>query len=122
MAKRSLFLGRAYNTDQNFVALLDGSVARCRAMARVVEDIRWDHARVQRVTGTPLDLTMTQTEPIEDYADPHRGPAGHRHDGPDSDEPQSPFRRLPILLRDLHTYGFHNDPQNPCQKCLHYQR
>ena len=70
-------------------------------MVRVVEDIRWEAARVQRVVGTPLDMARHHDEPIEESLQPHRR-RDEPHDGPHEDElPDAYFRRMPILLSDL---------------------
>ena len=51
---------------------------------------------------------------IEAEPDPHRGPEGHRHDGPDADDVEPGVqRRLHIMLSDLQTYGFSAD----CPRC-----
>ena len=97
-----MFVGRAYNSDQNLVLLTDGSVARARAMHRVVPKIRWDSARIQRVTGTPLALNLVNHELLEEHENPHLGPSAPSADGPDADdEPDAHVRRMQILLRDL---------------------
>ena len=80
------FLGRAWGSDQNYVGILNGSVAEARARVRVVPGIRWDAARLKHVTGTLLDLNTTVQDTIEESSSPHRCPDGHREDGVDVDD------------------------------------
>ena len=93
-----VFLGRAYNSDQNFVGLSDGTVTTARAMVRVVPSCRRDKDRLLRVSGTPLALNTANFDSIEDTDDPHRGPPGHREDGLE-DEHDELARRVPIVLK-----------------------
>ena len=72
--RNGVFVGRSFDTAQDYIILLDGSIARARATHRVTPDIRWDASRLQRVAGTPLALNLVSTEPIEETQDPHRGP------------------------------------------------
>ena len=39
--RNGVFLGRAWNSDQNYVGLLDGTVVRARALHRVIPSLRW---------------------------------------------------------------------------------
>ena len=111
--RNGLLLGRSWNTDQNYIALLDGSIVRARAMVRVIPDIRWDSHRAKRVTGKLFSLHDTSIDQIEESLDPHRG-VERRADGPESDDQPEPLhRRLPILQRDLTKYGF----TDGCLKC-----
>ena len=104
--RNGVFVGRAFDSDQNFSLLLDGSIARARAMHRVTPEIRWDASRVQRVAGTPLALTLVTSEPIEELHEPHRGPDVPPQDGPHVDDVEPHFRRMPILEGDLQAHGF----------------
>ena len=101
--RNGVFLGRAWNSDQNYVGLLDGTVVRARALVRVLPSLRWDAERITKVSGTPLSMNVLNFDGIESHHDPHRGPPGHRHDGPDADTDQT-TRRVQILLRDLLGY------------------
>ena len=47
------YLGRSWNSDQNFVGNWDGAVIRARAMVRVVENKIWQAGRIRRIRGTP---------------------------------------------------------------------
>ena len=53
-----VFLGRALHSDMNYIGLHDGTVITARAMCRVVPSARWSSDRLNRVTGTPYDLTV----------------------------------------------------------------
>ena len=100
-----VFLGRTLASDQNFIALSDGTVTRARAMIRVPESERWDADRVLGVTGIPTSLSNIGLDSLEEAEDPHKGPEGHRQDGPD-DHDGPGLRRVPILLKDFDLYGF----------------
>ena len=52
--RNGIFIGRAWGSDQNFIALLDGSVTRARAMVRTTPALRWDTQRCKNVAGTPI--------------------------------------------------------------------
>ena len=79
--RNELFLRRSGDTDQNYIALLDGSIVRARAMVRVIPEIRWDTHRAKRVAGTLFSLHDTSIDQIEESSDPHRG-VERRADGP----------------------------------------
>ena len=86
---------------------------RTKAMVKIVPDIRWDASGVQRVTGTPIDLhaLYQADDAIESAPDPHRGPPGHRDDGPE--EGDKIKRRMPILSRGLKAHGY----SDTCPRC-----
>ena len=100
--RAGVFLGKMWNTDANYVGLSDGSITTARALVRVPESQRWDGSKLLSITGTPLSMTTVNFDRVEEADDPHRGPPGHRQDGPDDDAPQ---RRLPILVRDRVVHG-----------------
>ena len=67
------FLGRAWNSDQNFILLPNGDVTRARAMVRVVQSKRWQIDRLQNVITTQDMDTHSKTDAIETDPAPHRG-------------------------------------------------
>ena len=105
--RNGIFIGRAWGSDQNFIALLDGTVTRARAMVRTVPSIRWDTQRCKNVAGTPHRMNDAAQDLIEESAQPHSGPDGQREDDPDTDDaPEHAHKRMPILIRDLHEHGY----------------
>ena len=68
------FVGRSWNSDQNFVALPDGSVVRARAMVRLVHSKRWQLPRLECIKTTPDMNTTATTDPIESTEQPQREP------------------------------------------------
>ena len=82
-------------------------------MVRVVPSQRRDRDRLMKVAGTPMHLTTAAFDDIENATDPHRGPPGHRVDGPDSDDLEALSRRVPILARDLRTHDY----TPGCRRC-----
>ena len=111
-----VFLGRAWNSNQHVVGLSDGTVVRARAMVRIVPSLRWDAQRLLSVSGTPTDLSIATVDSIEETDDPHKGPPGHRDDGPE-DELDQLANRVPILMSDLRKHGF----TPGCRRCTHLQ-
>ena len=93
-----VFLGRSWTCDTNYIGLSDGSVTTARALVRVPEARRWDAPKLLAIAGTPMALKTINFDTIEETSDPHRGPAGHRQDGPEDDVH---VRRIPITMRDL---------------------
>ena len=111
--RNGIFVGRSWNSDQNYVALMDGSITRARAMVRVVPSRRWDLPRLQRVSGTLCDLAATcNLGDVEALPDPHRGPVQLPDDGPEVDDHVG-VRRIPILPRGLANHGCSDD----CTRC-----
>ena len=108
--RSGVFLGRMWNTDANYVGLADGTITTARALVRVPESQRWDTAKLLAMSGTPLSMRTVNFDRLEEAEDPHRGPAGHRHDGPEDEAQQ---RRVPIQLRDLVTHGY----TDGCSRC-----
>ena len=106
-----MFLGRAWNADANFIGLASGQITTARAIARTTLPERWSKERLQRVSGTPINLSLVFDDVVEEDPAPHRGPDHHRHDGPGDDKPpksedvahddERSARRMPILRRDL---------------------
>ena len=113
--RHGIFLGRSWNRCSNFIVLAHGQITTARAMTRCVEAHRWQRDRVPRVTGTPLNHTLAFDDSVESTASPHKGPDGHREDGPDVDEKLP--RRLAILPRDMINYGLIDG----CSNCQLYK-
>ena len=76
--RHGIFLGRAWDSDSNFIGLSSGQVTTARAMVRTIEASRWQADRARRVCGTPQDnsLEFNAQADIEAEPDPHRGPPG----------------------------------------------
>ena len=72
---------------------------------------RWNADRLLSITGTPLTMTTVNFDSVENAVDPHRGPPGHREDGPDDEATSA--RRIPILQRDLTKHGYSPN----CSRC-----
>ena len=109
--RHGFFLARAWDTDADFIGLVNGQITTARAMARCIETQRWSAQRVLRITGTPIKHALAYDDTIESLDSPQAPPAGQRDDGPDADE-KIP-RRLPILQRDLVEHGC----TDGCTKC-----
>ena len=110
------FIGRAMASDQNIIALGDGSVTRARAMVRVVPSQRWDADKLSRLTATPFNEKQASLDSIEQEANPHE----HAQSEQSQDEPDTlrARRGLKIELRHLGMYGY----TKGCRKCsLHSQ-
>ena len=66
----------APNSNECYVANVDGDVTKSRSIARVVADGRWDADAVQKIRGTPGKL-VAMTSPssdfqhLEEVQDPH---------------------------------------------------
>ena len=101
--RRGVFLGRAWNSDANFIGLASGQVTTARAITRTILPDRWSRQRIQRVTGTPIDQSLAFADEIEEEAAPRRGPDAQRDDGPDDGETMP--RRMPIPRRDIDEHG-----------------
>ena len=62
------------SSDQNILALADGSTARARAMVRVVPSARWDSSRVLKLAATPLNEKADALDNIESEENQHEHP------------------------------------------------
>lgn len=107
-----IFVGRAMASDQNVIALSDGSVTRARAMTRVVPSARWNAEKIMKINATPVNEKQTSLDSIEGEENPREHAAS---ESPDVEpNPQRATRRLKIELRDLGRFGF----TRGCKKCL----
>ena len=113
-----VFLGRSLSSDQNIIALSDGSTTRARAMVRVVPSNRWDAARIQGICATPLQehKTVEALDSIEAEMSPHDHAPSEQPEG-DADAVRA-RRRLKIQLSDIGQYGATKN----CPKCLAYSQ
>lgn len=69
-----VYLGRSWNSDQNFIGLPSGDVTRARGMFRLVEGKRWSRHRLERITTTPSTERPMALDRIEDGFQPHAAP------------------------------------------------
>ena len=79
-----IFVGRSKSSDQNSIALSDGSTTRARAMVRVAPSNRRDHDRVNKLCATPLledsknlDATEQENTPQGDATSDGGGGTSH---------------------------------------------
>lgn len=114
------FLGRPWNSDQNFLMVNDGSVIRPRAMVRIIEEKRWDPYRLETLHMLPCQTTTATPDAIEQDPAPHVGlqpdktKDEHTDESLDADahDPQPP-RRMQIKRPDLEKHGY----TDGCPKC-----
>ena len=66
-----VFVGRSLSSDQNVLALSDGSVTRARAMARVIPSMRWSAERIMKISATPFNEKQQGLDSIEGEESPH---------------------------------------------------
>ena len=95
------FVGRSLGSDQNHVALSDGSIIRARALVRLVPERRWDSDWLMRVRMTPLTEHTKFLDQIEEQHEPHEHKPEDRPDEHDVPEPPA-RRRVRITLSDLY--------------------
>ena len=92
------------DSDQNILALSDGTVTRARAMTRIVPSMRWDADRLLRLKTTPFTESTTGLDTIEAEENPHdHSSAEHPSDEPDAARAKRP---LTIERSDLGACGF----------------
>ena len=98
-----IFLGRSLNSDQNFIALRNGTVVRARAMVRIIQEQRWDKSMLQSVRVTPSLERPRSQDMLEDSQQPH----DHVYN-PDFDDNhiQKTSSRVRITQADLTKYGY----------------
>ena len=114
--KYGIFLGRSLSSDQNILALSDGTITRARAMTRIISSMRWDPDRRLRLTTTPCNERLNVLDSIEAEENPHDHPSTEQpNDDPD---PNRAKRRLKIDLADLGRYGYSRN----CLKCRLYSQ
>ena len=104
-----VFLGRAFNSDQNFIGRWDGSVVRARGMARLIPSKRWDAKRIERIMATPMSEKTQLQDAIEEQLEPH----ANRDDATDAAKDERLKARLKITAKDLREHGF----TDGCRRC-----
>ena len=111
-----IWLGRALNSDDNYIGTRNGDVVRARAIVRVVPSARWDEKRVMAITGKPNSLKSTDVaHRVEEEMQPHVSLDGSTNV---DDEPIQPAKskskmRMRITQRDLDRYGYTDN----CPRC-----
>ena len=101
------FIGRAWGSNQNFIAKKDGTVTRARAMVRVVESKRWQPKRLQNIHITPLHEAPNRDDLIEDSPEPHSNAAAAiDHTTEMGDSLLKAPRRIKITLDDVKRLGY----------------
>ena len=110
------FLGRSWNSDQNFIGLSSGAVTRARSLVRLVENKRWSRERLQRIQDTPFTERPQALDKIEEDLVPHQGPPLPPDQQQDTDMPLQ-IRRLKIPHKDLRRVGY----SASCPKCNLHQ-
>ena len=110
------FLGRSMWSDQNYIALRDGTVSRARAIVGLVPSHRWNPALLDVLQGVPGKEKSVALEHIEAEPNPHAHDASEFPEGPD-DGGVAGKRRFKITNETIQTYG----PSPGCHKCrLHH--
>ena len=70
-----IFLGHLIGSDQNIIGLHDGTITYAKAMARVVEGVRWSTEWVMGIHVTPLHANPIDLDLVETDERPHAPPA-----------------------------------------------
>ena len=114
-----VFVGRSMNSDQNYIALTDGSITTARAMVRLVPSARWSTRYVENLIATPFNLKIKKLELIEEHEDPHANADAPKVDDslPAEEEYKRALSRLKIMPTDLKKYGY----SDQCPKCDAYR-
>ena len=104
------------SSDQNILALYDGSITRTRAMARIIPGMRWNADRILLRVATPCQERVDALDSIEAEKNPHdHSCAEQPQDDPDAARAK---RRLNIDYKDLETHGY----SRGCPKCRLYSQ
>ena len=121
-----IYLGCATNSNECYVANVDGDVLKSRSVARVVADARWDADAIQKVKGMPGKLighsiAHAEFEHLEEHLDPHvdADAADRNHADVEESEVKKKVDELRINMQDLRLYGYH---PGPCPRCEDIQR
>ena len=108
----------AQNSNEMFVATVDGDVTKARSAARVVSEVRWDPKFIEKIHGVPgntipMPVAQAEYQHIEEHVEPHvdADDADRRLVGTETSERAANSAR--ITDRDLRRYGFHPG----CPKC-----
>ena len=79
------FIGRSIHSDQNYLALSDGTVTRARAMVRLLPTHRWDKTLLDVLTATPGDEQSPTLDLIEAEPNPHEHASAEHPEEVDED-------------------------------------
>lgn len=109
--KLGVYLGQSENPNEAYVGVPNGNVRRSRTVLRVVAKSRWPKELVQRVIGTPSELTPVQdgelnSDDIEASEQPHEPNEETTDTVADDDGEAAVPRRVRITMKDLKRYGF----------------
>ena len=98
------FLGRSWNSDQNFIGLADGSVTRAKGIARTVPSKKWQPRRLELLRATPWSEQSKNQDSIDELEHPSamRKPAQKEQLGEDD----AVQRRVPSAEKDLLRFGY----------------
>ena len=116
----------APNSNECYIANVDGEVIRSRSVARFVEVSRWDAKAVENIKGVPgKTVTFGQphagAEPIEETLEPHVH--ADQEERAAVNVEQEPNDRnaedVRITMCDLRLYGFH---PGVCLRCENLRR
>ena len=93
-----VYLGRSWNSDQNYIGLSNGHVTRARGMVRLVNDKRWSRERLERITVTPAAGRPIALDRLEEDPKPREGPPmpAEHHAGVDPEPNPTRPKRLKI--------------------------
>ena len=109
-----VFLGRALDSDQNFVGLSNGTVVCARAIIRLNSRLRWNSEKAMAITGVPMDTKTQHFDVIEQDDEPHV----HAEPVDDPEAESQGFRRLRITQDHMRLHGY----SDGCPRCnLHQQ-
>ena len=111
-----VYLGRSWNSDQNFIGLPSGHVTRARGMVRLVENKRWSRQRLELITMTPSTEKPITLDQLEEDLQPHAPPAIPEEQQDDVDPKLDPAgaKRVRITHDDLRQVGY---TESGCPKC-----
>ena len=99
-----VFISRAMDSNQNILALSDGSITRARAMTRIIHSMRWDADRRLRLQLTPSNDLTAGLDAIESEKNPHEHSSAEQlQEEPDAARAN---RRLEIDEENLSTDGY----------------
>ena len=113
-----IYLGMAQNSNEIFVATVDGDVTKARSAARVVEAVRWDAkfiVKIHRLPGktVPMPIVQAEYQHIEEHPEPHVDADEADRRVVDVETTERAANSARITDQDLRKYGFHPD----CPKC-----
>ena len=125
-----LYLGHLPSSNEAYIGVSNGNVVKARCIVRVVEPARWSLTCVERIIGTPEDMTPTEdnspsADKIERSENPQefdpaavdpearaaREPQSQaREDAGEASAPPPPvpsrgWRRVRVTQKDLDAYG-----------------